>query len=151
MKQTSPYRLEDNSIWRSANELAELMYDKAGELPDEEKWQLAHKLRSAANDLLFFAAQALGSSDPLPATFEWAHAHKYAFALKTMYRFAARRNFIELEPAVMVQIDQLIKHIDAELAKAKARADANAEKQEAKDLKPWLKKYQLWKQINGGK
>jgi site-specific recombinase XerD len=137
-------KVEDDPIWDAMNGLVERMYETARALPDEERWQSAHKLRSSAVDLLFFAAQGLGATSPGAASFEWASARKQVVALKALYRFVGRQKFINLEPEVMLELDKLTKAIDAKLAQEALKT----KQQEADDLKPWLKKYEIWKKIS---
>lgn len=138
-------KVDNNPLWNEVNDLAEYMYGKAAEIPSDEEWRTIYKLKIASIDLLFYAAQALGCVSPATAQFEWVNARKQAVALKAIYRFAGRQKFIVLEPEVMVRLDKLIEQIDTALAADKAKTDV----QEEEDLKPWLKKYEIWKKISG--
>lgn len=131
---------QNDSQILEAGELAEYMYSKLADFPEEEKWETARKLRSSANDLLFFTAQAIGNATPSGAEYEWGSARKSAVALKAIYRFAARQKFIELEPEIMVRLDTFIKQINIEVDKARKQAEAN----DKKDMDNWLKQYKIW-------
>ena len=111
-------RLEEMPLWKEVCELAEYMYSKLHEFTDQEKWGTQSKLRTSANDLMFVVSRALGDASPSGSEYEWGQARKHAAALKTMYRFACRQHFIELEPAIMVRLDNLFALIDAEVDKA---------------------------------
>jgi hypothetical protein len=60
-----------------------------------------------------------------------------------MYVFAHKQKFISLNPEIVVKIDELLTKVDEEIVKAKKEAKEKSEK----DMKPWLKKYQLWKEM----
>jgi hypothetical protein len=138
-------KLEDNAIWNEANDLAEYMYARAGELPEFEEWRTVSKLKNSTVDFLFYAAQAIGGVSPATTAFEWATARKHVVALRTIYLFACKQQFIELEPAIVVRLDNVIKQVDEELDKEAAKIESLNEE----DLKPWLKKYEIWKKISG--
>jgi hypothetical protein len=118
------FRLEENELWREACDLAEYMYGKLHELPEEEKWDTEVKLRHAANDLMFYVSQAVGNASPSGNEYDWSLTRKCAFGLKTIYRFAGRQKFIELEPKIMVRTDKLIREIDAKIAEAYKQTEA---------------------------
>lgn len=111
-------KLEDNALWREGCDLAEYMYGKLHELPEEEKWDSEAKLRHAASDVMFYLAQAIGNASPGNVEYDWGNVRKCVYGLKTIYRFVCRQKFIALEPAVMVRIDHLINEVDVQIQKA---------------------------------
>ena len=72
-----PVKLEDDPLWREANELAEYMYGKLPEFPDDERWSSVSKIRSSANDLMFYVGQAVTNAVPVGAEYEWGNASKH--------------------------------------------------------------------------
>jgi hypothetical protein len=136
-----PLKLETEPLWKEACSLAEYMYGKLAEFPEEEKWQSENKLRTEANNLLYFISQGLGNASPSNREYEWGLARRSISALKTIYRFATRQKFIELEPEIMVRLDGLLKLIDVEVAKAYADTEAYNKQ----DMADWRKKYELAK------
>jgi hypothetical protein len=141
---TKPGKLEDDALWREACDLAEFMYGKLDDFPQDEKWNSAVKLRNAANDLMFVIGQASGSANPIGAEYEWGNARKYASGLKTIYRFTGRQKFIDFDPSIMVRLDKLIEQIDKQFDKGEKRSEAYWQK----DINDWHKKYKLWKKMN---
>jgi hypothetical protein len=135
--------LEDDQIWLESCDLAEYVYNKLPNLPAEERWSTASKLRNSANDLIYWVALAVSNSAPSATEYEWASARKHASALKTMYRFACRQKFIELDPEIMVRFKKLLKQIDQEITEAYKQTEVATEK----EMKPWLEKYALWKEM----
>ena len=135
--------LEKEPIWKEANALAEYMYSKLGDFPTEEKWTTGAKVRSTANDLMYYAALALGNASYGSSEYEWASLRKHALALKTLYRFASRQDFIELDPEIMVRFDSFVRQVDRELVKAYKKTALAGDK----EMEPWLKKYALWKEM----
>ncbi len=136
--------LEDNKVWQEACSIAEHIYSKLGDMPESEKWVTTRKLQSTANDLMFYVSQAVGGTRTVASEYDWNSARKDLNSLKTMYRFAGRQKFIELEPEMMVRFNKLQKLIDAEI-----EADYDqAEAAKAQDLEFWQGKYKLWKATN---
>lgn len=135
-------RLEDEPLWVEANALAEFVYALLPELPEDEKWDTALKLRTAANNLIFSTAEALGNGGPSTMEYEWGDVRKYASALKTMYRFAGRQEFIDFDPSIMVRLNKFLTAVGEELSQAYERtAKSNAD-----ELEAWRDRYALWKQ-----
>jgi len=108
-------KLEDEPLWVEVNSLVEYVYSKLSELPEEEKWDTTSRLRGAANTLLFAMAEALGDATSAAAEFNWGVIRRHASALKTMYRFAGRQKFFEIEPEIMVRLDELLQQIDKQI------------------------------------
>lgn len=144
MKEIKLVKLEDNPLWREACDLAEYVYGKLPDLPDDEKWDTTRKLRQSANDLMFYVGQAVTNGLPVGATFEWGSASKALGGLKTMYRFAGRQKFIELDPQIMVRLDKLNERIQQEIHGAAEKTSQNEEHQ----LNLWREQYKLWRKMN---
>jgi len=138
-------KLTENALWKEANAIAEYMYGRLEELEQtpDEKWNTERKIRNAANDVIFFIAQAVGNYLPDAAEYDWNNARKNLFALRTMYTFTHKQKFIALNPEIVVKIDELLANIDTEIAVTKKEIAKKAEK----DMKPWLEKYRLWKEM----
>lgn len=138
-------KLTENHLWKEANSIAEYMYGRLEEFehtPDE-KWSTERKIRIATNDVIFFIAQAVGNFMPDAAEYDWNNARKNLFALRTMYTFAHKQKFIALNPEIVVKIDELLANIDIQIAATKKEIAKKTEN----DMKPWLEKYRLWKEM----
>ncbi|HTB48483.1 MAG TPA: hypothetical protein VK712_00175, partial [Verrucomicrobiae bacterium] len=131
-------------IEKEANFLADFAYSKLHEFPDEEKWVTTQKLRISANDLMFYSAQAAANTSPSGAEYEWSNARKNANSFRTLYIFATKQNYIELEPEIVVRIDTLVRQIDDQSQQAQKLAEAANDK----DLEHWRRKYKLWREMN---
>ncbi|HSW80039.1 MAG TPA: four helix bundle protein [Candidatus Saccharimonadales bacterium] len=141
-----PNKLRANPLWKDTYELVVYIYDKIDEILDnfpDEKWTTAIKLRNSANDSLFYVAQSVGNTIAEGAEYDWGNARKSLFALQTMYVFAGKRKFIQLDPEVVVKIDELLEKIDTGIETSKKEADNKTKK----ELEPWLEKYRLWKEM----
>lgn len=132
------------AIEKTANELADYIYGKFHEFPEEEKWVTVNKLRNAANELMFYVAQAAGNIAPTGAEYEWSNAHKNANALRTSYLFATKQEYIDLDPEIIVKIDDLMRCIKEQSKEAAKLAEAANNK----ELEHWRKKYKIWKAIH---
>lgn len=153
-KQQSPEqlkRLEDDPLWNEANALAAYFYDKLGDFPEEEKWHTQSKLHNAAADFIFWMGLSLSNVSTSGQEHDWAYARKYIGALKTVYRFAGRQKFVELDPEIMVRLDKLMAQVDKRIQQAYVKSEEFRTTEAEKDLKPWLKKYEIWRKLNNGK
>jgi len=138
--------LRDTPLLKEATEVTEYMYDvvlnQFGDF-SEEKFNTESKIRRAANDVMFYVAQAVGSTTKDATEYDWSNARKNLLSLQSMYIFASKR-FIEIEPSVVTRIDKLIKQVDQEIKKTKQEISDKTKK----DLEPWLEKYKLWKEMS---
>lgn len=139
-------RLDKNKIWVEANKLAELIYDLLEQFSYDEKLATARKLQNSMNDFIFYVGQAVGAEvRQHTAEFDWVYANKSLLGARTMYRFAGKQGMIELDPNILVVMDRLEDSIGKELEKC-----SKAIKEfEDKDMKLWLKKYDVWKKMQG--
>jgi hypothetical protein len=141
-----PSKIRNDKLWKDVYILVENIYSKIGDLisdfPDEQ-WATASKLRNSANDSLFYTSQAVGSASPETSLYDWNNARKNLFSLQSMYTFAAKQKFFELEPEIIVKIDDLLEMIDEKISESKKET----EKRNEEELKPWLEKYRIWQKI----
>ncbi len=137
-------KLDKQPLWIKTSEVVEYMYGKIDELPDYEKWTTAIKIRNASSDLLFAIAQALGDSSPAATEFGWSQARKHATSLKAIYRFACRQKFLEIEPGIMVKLDEILDLIDTEVKDAFSRT----KKANLEEIESWQKKYKMWEEMH---
>lgn len=145
-----PNKQRSDPLWKDVLALAEHIYSAANEIIDnfpDEKWNTANKLRNAANDSLFYVAQATGNTAMEGAEYDWNSARKNLFALQTMYIFAGKQKFLDLDPDIIIKIDKLLAKVDESIAVSKKAADLK----DKKALKPWLEKYRLWQEMQDGK
>jgi hypothetical protein len=139
-----PSKLENDPLWREVCDIAEYIYGKLPELPEEERWDSAVKLRHAANDLMFSCSVALGNASPSATEYDWGQVRKHIYGLKTIYRFAGRQKFIVLDPEIMVRLTSLTEQIDEKIVEAYKQTELH----DRADLEHWQKKYQLSMKAN---
>lgn len=141
--------LRDDVLLKETTEITEYMYDvvlkQFGEF-SEEKWNSENKIRRAANDAMFYVAQAVGSTTSDATEYDWSSARKNLLSLQAMYVFAGNR-FIELDPSIVNRIDKLIEKINKEIEKSQREVENKTKK----ELEPWLEKYEIWKAMSGDK
>lgn len=144
-----PLELRNNPLWKEAFAISEYMFDQVGSSSSvlDEKWNTLNKIRSSANDMMLNASMAVGSSDGAAAKYDWNSARKSLFAMQTMYLFACKQNFLDIEPEWVVRMDKLLKKLDDEFKKSVEEMD-NLYHEE---INQWLQKYKIWQQIQGPK
>ena len=129
--------LTDQSI-----EVASYIYKVLPDFPAEEEWNTVSKLRNAANDLMFYCAEAEGQLDKHSAKYEWGSACKSASGLSALCRFTIKQKFIDFDLDIMVAIENLISATKANYQIALQLDDEKEEKQ----MDNWLKRYKIWKE-----
>ena len=145
MKNT-PGNLRANPLWKEVFKLSEYFYSILDEITDnnpEEQWTTVSKLRSAANDCLFYTAQAIANPTIDAAEYDWSGARKNLFALQSLYLFAGKQKFLKLDPEIVVTIDNLIAEIDSNLEESKKAFEHKSKA----ELDPWKEKYRIWKEM----
>lgn len=141
-----PNKIRDDELWQDVYKLAQNIYGKIDSLivdfPNEE-WATASKLRSSTIDSLFYVSQAVGNVSPETSKYDLNDARKNLFALQSIYTFASRQKFLELEPELVVLIDKVLAEIDKRIA----FSEKEMNKKIKEDLEPWLEKYRLWQKM----
>lgn len=139
-------KLRQDPLWKSTYEIAQQIYGIAQQIletfPDEQ-WATVNKLRTTANDCMFYVSQSVGAAPTELSVYDMNNARKHLFTLQSMYIFAAKQQFTKLEPDIVVAIDAMITDIDRRIE----RAEKTRLEQTQKDLEPWLEKYKLWQKI----
>lgn len=139
-------KLRDDPLWRDVFAIAQTVYGKLDDIITnypEEEWNTASKLRNAANDSMFFVSQALGNKLVSNAAYDWNEAHKHLFSLQATYLFATKQKFFELDPDVIVMLDNALERVSKQVDVSEKAAD----KDKQEDLEPWLEKYRIWQKM----
>lgn len=136
-------KVNDKGVLELTTEIAEAIYDVLHEYPSEERWQSGSKLHNSAIDLLFHVSVATADTENTLNQTDWRYALKYAQALETIYIFAGKQGFYKIDPEVVVKIQELREILKVELKKAQRSSEAT----DAKDMKKWLEKYTMWKEM----
>ena len=145
---SNPKKIRDDELWQKVYKLVQNIYSKLDDLianfPHEE-WTTASKLRNSANDSLFYISQAVGSIARETNKYDLNNARKNLFALQSMYTFACKQKFLDLEPEIIVEIDNVLTEIDERISDS----EKESEKKNKEELEPWLDKYRLWLKMQG--
>jgi hypothetical protein len=110
-------KLEDSTLWQSANKIADYVYELHDQLPAELKAETLYKLRGRALDLTAGIAEAEGSVSLGDIEYETGQARRVLFGIKNSYKYLVDQHHLELNPEFMIQLDSLIADIDARLQK----------------------------------
>jgi hypothetical protein len=60
-----------------------------------------------------------------------------------MYTFAGKQKFLELEPDVIIRIDDMLAEIDQRIT----GANTEMQMRNKEELEPWLEKYRIWQEM----
>jgi site-specific recombinase XerD len=138
--------MNQKTLLEDASEIASAMYEAAStiEITDlDEKWRTVSKLKSAAIDAYFYVAQIAGAGESQSTEFDCMSAKKYLSTIKSLYVFASKQHLIDLDPSLVVQIDNAIETISSELVASEQERTRRSEA----DMAPWLEKYRIWQKI----
>ena len=139
--------MKEHPLIIEAGNIAHKMYEIAeaieAALPDE-KWRTVNKLKQTANDAYFFVAQVVADGKGSSQEFECINARKSLKTLKSLYVFASKEHMTELDPSLIVHIEQLA----TEMNSWQKSSQQETVHKNAADLEPWLEKYRIWKQIS---
>lgn len=141
-------KLRSDPVWQDASAISEYIYSQLDHLIEnypEEKWATASKLRTAANDGLFFISKAVAGTTPDSNLHDWDQARRLYFALQAQYLLASKQHFIQLDPTMVVKLDKLL----ATITQVIDSTNIDIQVQADKELEPWLKKYDIWRKIKG--
>jgi hypothetical protein len=139
--------MKESSLLKEASAIAKSMYEVADAIETnsiDEKWRTASKIKNAANDSYFYAAQVVGAGENNALEFDCINARKHLATLKSMYVFATKQDMIELDPDLIVKIERLIAEIDT----AREAGEAEVKRKTEEELKPWLEKYRIWQKMS---
>jgi hypothetical protein len=141
-----PKKIRDDVLWQNVYKLVEHIYSKIDDLiinfPTEE-WTTASKIRNSANDSLFYISQAIGNVAPEAGKYDLSNARKSLFTLQSMYTFAAKQKFLDLEPELIVKLDRILAEVDERID----LGDRELKKKNKEELELWLEKYRLWQKM----
>jgi site-specific recombinase XerD len=88
-------------------------------------------------------AQIAGAGESQSTEFDCMSAKKYLSTIKSLYVFASKQHLIDLDPSLVVQIDNAIETISSELVASEQERTRRSEA----DMAPWLEKYRIWQKI----
>lgn len=101
-------------------EIGKAMYACTEEVPEDEKWNIAVKLRSRSSDAIASGAEALGSIDPRDIKWALGKTRAALFTVEATYKHACNIDILTLNPDIMVHLQRAIKIVDTLIAEATA-------------------------------
>lgn len=124
---TQPKKIEEIPLWQTVSKIANYADSLITELPEEEKWGIINKLRTRALDVTSDVAEAYGSIDPRDMKWSLGMARRDLFGLKNSLRISHERDYVKVDPIMMLTIDKAVNEIDREI------------KQASKNIPKWFK------------
>jgi hypothetical protein len=110
--------LEKIPLWKLVTKIANYADDLLVELPEVEKWGMESKIRGRSLDLTSDIAEAYGSIDPRDQKWLFGAARRDLFGLKNSLKAAHRRKYVNIDPDIMVAIDQAVDQVDKEIQRS---------------------------------
>ncbi len=110
------YKLETNSLWRAATDVAVYAYSVLHEFPEEEQYGMQPNLRERAFDLTSDVSEAAGSIDPRDRAYSYGRALRDAYSVRNTLVIAGKTGVLDIEPSIIVKLDKLIDDLIAETA-----------------------------------
>jgi hypothetical protein len=105
-------KLEDIELYKIVVEVADYADSILVELPEEERWRLTAKLNGRSVDVTTDVAEAFGSIDPRDRKWLLGMARRDLFGLKNSLKVCDSRNYVEIDPEMMVTINKAIEETD---------------------------------------
>lgn len=124
-------RLEDSPIWKNIFEISKQVQEEYEALPDEDKFPYEFDLKNEAIACVKHAAEAAGSIDPRDQTWQLGLTRSRLFAVKSTLKLIYGYKLLDVNPELMVLIDNTVKLIDAETKKL------------PEEIKQWQKAFEL--------
>lgn len=107
-------RLEDSQIWKNIFELTKQVQGEYDALPEDDKFPYEYDLKSEAIACLKYAAEAAGSIDPRDRTWQLGLTRSRLFSVKSTLKLIYGYKLLDVNPELMVLIEDTVKLIDAE-------------------------------------
>ncbi|HET7060168.1 MAG TPA: four helix bundle protein [Candidatus Saccharimonadales bacterium] len=108
-------KIETIPLYKMVIQVVDYADRVTADLPEEEKWGIGSKLRSRAFDATSDIAEAYGSIDPRDVKWSFGMSRRDLFSLKNSLKIAHQRDYVKVDPSVMVTIDKIIEEIDKEV------------------------------------
>lgn len=109
-------RLEDDKLWRQASVIALWSYSQLHNFHEDEAYGMQPRLRDRSFDLTNDIAEATGSIDPRDKAYYYGQALRDCFGIRNTLIMANKTGMLDVEPAVLVQLDALAKALNGEVA-----------------------------------
>lgn len=109
--------IESAELMKHTENISVMAYDLMEQLPEEGAWDIESKLRYASVDIVTDIANACGSLDPRDSLYKLGHARGLLFEIMSTLKIAHRLRLLELQPELMLEIEQTIAVLDKEAAR----------------------------------
>lgn len=103
--------LEDNPMWQKANDVSQALREVMTDIPDEE-YVVSMRLRDRTIGLTVGVAEVLGTTEPQDVLRELSTVRRDVFGLKGAYLSLHKLELVEVDPDIIVAINELIALID---------------------------------------
>ncbi len=109
--------VESAELMKHTENISVIAHDLMDQLPEEGAWDIESKLRYASVDIVTDIANACGSLDPRDSLYKLGHARGLLFEIMSTLKIAHRLRLLELQPELMLEIEQTIAMLDKEAAR----------------------------------
>lgn len=114
----------------------------------DEKWGITSKLKTASSDSVFYVSFAIANQNTDGnSQYDWASAKRNLFAMQSIYTLAGKQKLLKVNPTIFISIDEALSKINHALTICTEEKQAHIDQ----EMSLWLKKYDIWKQIQQNK
>lgn len=118
MSASTYQNMDDSKLWQTASKVSDKSYELLSSLPEEEKWGLQSKIRARSFDVSSDVAEAIGSIDPRDTKWHLGMARRSLFGLKNALILASKAGYVDTDPELMHQINEITEMIEQEINNA---------------------------------
>lgn len=108
------HKLEDSPVWKNLFLISKKVQEEYEALPEDDKFPYEYDLKHEAIACLKYAAEAAGSIDPRDRTWQLGLTRSRLFSVKSTLKLIYGYRLLDVNPELMVLIDDTVKLIDAE-------------------------------------
>ena len=109
--------IESAELMKHTENISVMAHDLMEQLPEEGAWDIESKLRYASVDIVTDIANACGSLDPRDSLYKLGHSRGLLFEIMSTLKIAHRLRLLDLQPELMLEIEQTIDLLDKEAAR----------------------------------
>lgn len=109
--------VESAELMKHTENISFMAQNLIDQLPEDGAWDVENKLRYASIEIVTDIANACGSLNPRDSLYKLGHARGLLFEIMSTLKIAHRLRLLDLQPELMLEIDETITILDKEAAR----------------------------------